>query len=82
MMKMNLPKMGKHANPKPRLRARHLSTIGKSAYAPGPGGAASMPAFAPGPSGGPAGAPAFPDPGAGGADSASLGGPSGGPPGM
>lgn len=74
--KTKLPKAGHHAQPKPRLRTRHLSSTGKSAYAPGPGGAGAVPAFPPGPAG--AGAPAFPDPGAGGADSAALAGPSGG----
>lgn len=83
--KAKLPKGGHHTNPKPRLRTRHMSSVGKSAYSGG-GGASAVPAFpAPGP-----GAPAFgaPDgappqaPGVGGADSAPLTGPSGGPPGM
>lgn len=81
MSKMKLPKGGRHTQPKPRLRTRHLSSTGKSAYAPGPGGA-GLPAFPPaaGPAG--PGMPAPMDPGAGGADSAPLAGPAGGPPGM
>lgn len=75
-----------HGQPKPRLRARHLSTIGKSAFGAIPPDAGA-PAF---PSGGPGG-PAFPPaPDAGGAPLAApmdagagaLMGGGGGPPGM
>lgn len=84
---LKTPKGGHHAPSKPRLRTRHLSSTGKSAYA-GPGGGAGIPAFPSAPGGAAfpdpsAGAPgAMPDPGAGGADSSPLAGAAGGPPGM
>jgi hypothetical protein len=82
--KVKLPSAGRHKAPKPRLRTRHLSSTGKSAYS---GAGASIPAFpsAPGaaafpaPAAGAVGAPS--SPGMGGADSAPLAGP-GGAPGM
>lgn len=86
---MAKPKMGHHGNPKPRLRTRHLSTTGKSAFAGPPPGAGL--AFPPGAPGGPGGAPAFPppgggDPGAGGGlpdpGAGALAGAGGGAPGM
>jgi len=83
-LKPNIPAMGKHKPSKPRLKTRHLSTIGKSAFGapdptagmafpPGAGAPAGAPAFAPGDPGAPQAAP--PDAGA-------LAGAGGGPPGM
>lgn len=72
---------GKHGDSKPHLRARKLSSTGKSAYA-NPGGAAAM-AFPPGPPGGDAGAPAFPPaPGGGAGGPPPDAAPGGGMPGM
>ena len=76
-------KLGHHGANKPRLRTRHLSTIGKSAFA-GPQPDSGMP-FPPSPGGGDAafgaapGAGPAPPPDAG---AGALAGPSGGPPGM
>lgn len=79
-------KAASHGQTKPRLKARHLSTIGKSAFGavPNPNDAAFGPGGPP-PAGG---APAFPPPGGGApsgpmdAGAGALAGPSGGPPGM
>lgn len=74
MAKPHIPKQGSHRASKPRLRTRHMSTIGKSAFAgpspegalafpPSPMGGGGAPAFAP--PGGPGGPGAPPDAGAG-----------------
>lgn len=76
---------GKHRLPKPRVRTRHLSSVGKSAYAGG--GGAAVPAFPTAPGGAafppapmpPAGGDTM-APGAGGPDSTPMMGPGG--PGM
>lgn len=65
-------KAASHGQTKPRLKTRHLSTIGKSAFGAVPTGGA--PAFPPA-----GGAPAAMPMDSGGA---ALAGPSGGPPGM
>lgn len=75
-MKMMKPKTKTHAADKPHLRARKLSSIGKSAFSAPP----SPLAFAPGPDAG--GAPAFPPPDmSGGGGAPPMAAPAG-PPGM
>lgn len=76
-VKPHLPAQGKHAPNKPHLRARHLSTSGKSAFAPPPDAGGPPMAFPPDPGGAAMGPP--PDAGA---PPAALGGaPDGAPPG-
>lgn len=82
LKKPKLPRQGKHTTPKPHLRTRRLSTVGKSAYGAAPGG----PAFPDPGMGAGGGAPAFAPGGAAPPDldggSPPLTGPGGGPPGQ
>lgn len=65
-MKTSAPKMAKGKMPKPRLRTRHLSVVGKSAY--DTGAQPNATAFSP-PDSGDNGMPAFPTSPAMGSDS-------------